>query len=53
MALPRPPISKENPIPNQPFSHEEVYYVSSPQGEIIPVGDGLAVDPETGYISAE
>jgi hypothetical protein len=53
MTLPRPPIAHENPVPNQPFEHEEVYYVSGPLGEIIPLGNGLVVNPEEGSINAE
>jgi hypothetical protein len=41
----------KEPIPNEPFSAEEKYFVQSPQGPL-PVGDGLEIDPETGEISA-
>lgn len=51
MTLPLPPRDSAEPIPNQPFSAEEKYYVESPQGRL-PVGQGLEVDPETGEISA-
>jgi hypothetical protein len=51
MTLPIPPKDVHSPIPNPPFEYEEKYYVESPQGRL-PVGQGLAVDPETGKISA-
>lgn len=50
MTMPRPRRELSEPIPNGPFQREEVYFVRSPQGEL-PVGEGLAVDPETGAIS--
>lgn len=50
MTLPRRPTDHSAPIPNEPFEHPELYYVSAPQGEIIPIGNGLEVDPETGEI---
>lgn len=49
MTLPAPPRDVHTPIPNGPFQHPEKYYVQSPQGNL-PVGEGLAVDPETGEI---
>jgi hypothetical protein len=52
MTLPLPPRNPAAPIPNPPFSSPEVYYVESPQGRL-PVGQGLAVDAETGKISAD
>lgn len=51
MSLPIPPHNAAQPIPNEPFTGEEKYYVESPQGHL-PVGQGLEVDPETGEISA-
>jgi hypothetical protein len=47
MSLPRPPISANTPIPNQPFSSEEVYYLEGNQGRL-PLGNGLYIDPATG-----
>lgn len=47
MSLPRPPISLNTPIPNQPFSAEEVYYLESNQGRL-PLGNGLYIDSATG-----
>ncbi len=47
MSLPRPPISANTPIPNQPFSADEVYYLESNQGRL-PLGNGLFIDPVTG-----
>lgn len=47
MALPRPPISLSTPIPNQPFSAPEVYYLEGNQGHL-PLGSGLYIDPATG-----
>lgn len=47
MVLPRPPISLNTPIPNQPFSSEEVYYLEGNQGHL-PLGNGLYIDPATG-----
>jgi len=52
MTLPLPPRNPAAPIPNPPFSSPEVYYVESPQGRL-PIGQGLAVDAETGKISAD
>lgn len=47
MSLPRPPISANTPIPNQPFSADEVYYLEGNQGRL-PLGNGLYIDPATG-----
>lgn len=47
MTLPRPPISHNTPIPNDPFEAEEVYYTESNYGPL-PLGEGLYIDPETG-----
>ena len=47
MSLPRPPISANTPIPNQPFSADEVYYLGGNQGRL-PLGNGLYIDPATG-----
>jgi len=47
MSLPRPPISLNTPIPNQPFSADEVYYLEGDQGRL-PLGNGLYIDPATG-----
>lgn len=51
MTLPLPPRDVQTPIPNDPFSYEEAYFVRSPEG-ILPIGAGLEIDPETGEISA-
>lgn len=50
MTMPRPYREPSQPIPNQPFVTNEVYFIRSPQGEV-PVGEGLEIDPETGAIS--
>lgn len=50
MTLPRPPISLNTPIPNQPFSTEEVYYLEGNQGHL-PLGQGLYIDPATGQFT--
>ena len=34
MPLPRPPISPNTPIPNQPFSADGAYYLESNQGQL-------------------
>jgi hypothetical protein len=47
MSLPRPPISANTPIPNEPFSADEVYYLEGNQGRL-PLGNGLYIDPATG-----
>lgn len=47
MALPRPPHSASQPIPNQPFASEERWYIEGNQGAL-PLGQGLYIDARTG-----
>ena len=47
MALRPIPFNPNNPIPNQPFNHPDTYYVETNYG-IMPLGEGLYIDPYTG-----
>ena len=50
MTLPLPPRDFTAPIPNEPFSYTEKYYVETTQGRV-PLSTSLEVNPETGSVS--
>ena len=50
MALPRPPLNPEQPIPNNPFFSPQINIIQGSTGPLI-VGTGLSIDYTTGIIS--
>jgi hypothetical protein len=50
MPLPRPPISPNTPIPNQPFSADEAHYLEGSQGQS-PSGNDQHIDLAIGELT--